>query len=493
MTNFRNYVGSHTFDIGLGRNPRANRNIVLIGGLNGAGKTSLMEALRLCLYGSKGVSPRVSQSDYEKYVMSRVNRDALASGENHAAVDIEIIDDRNGVPIELRISRKWTIASRGRVHERLDLSSDGRTLELIPEESWEDLIASIIPLYVSRLFFFDGERIKDLASGEDSDQIFRDAIDDLLGIRKYDSLSKDLVTLKGLMKRRNLKDRDTQKILDLLQAEAEKLQSDISESVAAMDILEGKMQGLLVEQNGIEAEIKRRVKDSASSMGSFKSQIAELEAREKQIGDSVRDLCELSLPLLMASPVASKLLDQLRRERHSVEKTAARGFLRDVEWDLVTRMTKSTRVVKELSDRQVKVVERELKVLFESYIDELSEIDSDGQLHGLSTTDSSQLEYVLTSVRSESENRLRESLQERERLGIEINGLYKKLKGVSDGIIDKELARLGEIRSEIGSIQHEMGRVKEVRSRLESDLARKLDERRGLEEKLECADEDRLK
>jgi DNA sulfur modification protein DndD len=493
LNNFKNYRGPNSLDLDLRSSEKNGRNIVLIGGMNGAGKTSVMEALRLCLYGSRGVVPRMTAVQYEGHVLARINKDALADGENHASVGLDIVDDRNGISLELNITRSWSPDSKGHVHEELSIRSNGRPFELVSSDSWEELLSAIIPPYVSSLFFFDGERIKEVASGEESNRIFHDAIYDLLGISGYDTLSRDLQTLAGIMKRRNLKDKDTQRILDSLRQEVEKIAQGMREISTSAEQLEKRIEDLVIEQNSIETEIRRRIKESASSIGDFKSKIAELEAREKEIANTVRDLCESNLPLLIASKVASSLLTQLRRERQAKERTAAKGFLRDVEWELISRVTGNDKLLRELDKQQIAAVERELKVVFEKFIEGLSASKEDELLHDLSTTDSGKLEFVLTSVRSESESRLRELLQEREKVNLEINLLYAKLKGLSDEVIDSEVSRLGEIRAEVGKMQHELGMVIERKNRLESDLAKKDDDRARLEEKLECADEDRMK
>jgi DNA sulfur modification protein DndD len=47
LINFGSYEGENVFDT----NGNDQRNIVLIGGKNGAGKTMLFTAIRVCLYG----------------------------------------------------------------------------------------------------------------------------------------------------------------------------------------------------------------------------------------------------------------------------------------------------------------------------------------------------------------------------------------------------------------------------------------------------------
>lgn len=50
LYNFKSFKGLHKIE-GLDDNLSRENNIVLIGGLNGAGKTSFLEAFFLCFYG----------------------------------------------------------------------------------------------------------------------------------------------------------------------------------------------------------------------------------------------------------------------------------------------------------------------------------------------------------------------------------------------------------------------------------------------------------
>src|SRR5688500_583796 len=69
LQDFGLYGGLQTLEL----EPQAGRPITLVGGTNGAGKTTILEAIRLCLHGRRALGPRVSQADYERYLRSRLH------------------------------------------------------------------------------------------------------------------------------------------------------------------------------------------------------------------------------------------------------------------------------------------------------------------------------------------------------------------------------------------------------------------------------------
>ena len=86
VTDFRVFKGKHEFDLTPRKRWGADRPIILFGGLNGAGKTSILSAIRLVLYGKQTLGPTVSQRAYEEYLRGSIHRSrdriVQASGAN---------------------------------------------------------------------------------------------------------------------------------------------------------------------------------------------------------------------------------------------------------------------------------------------------------------------------------------------------------------------------------------------------------------------------
>ena len=74
IQNFGLFCGSHEFDLEPRTKYRKTSPIILFGGKNGAGKTTFLEAILLCLYGKNALDRRMSNRDYCKYISGRIHR-----------------------------------------------------------------------------------------------------------------------------------------------------------------------------------------------------------------------------------------------------------------------------------------------------------------------------------------------------------------------------------------------------------------------------------
>ena len=71
VNNFGVFKGQQTIKLA----PRSRKKpVILIGGLNGCGKTTLLEAVQLALYGRMASFIRDSHRSYEKYLRNAINR-----------------------------------------------------------------------------------------------------------------------------------------------------------------------------------------------------------------------------------------------------------------------------------------------------------------------------------------------------------------------------------------------------------------------------------
>ena len=136
------------------------RSIFLIGGMNGAGKTSIMEAVTYCLYGGK-----VDE------MYRNINRREKAKG--NANVTFELVMEMDDGS-ELVVKRSWTAGAasdprRKDLTERLVVVRDGKRVSVQSKEIWQDFIRAVIPPGITQFFFFDGEKIQEIAADDHSE------------------------------------------------------------------------------------------------------------------------------------------------------------------------------------------------------------------------------------------------------------------------------------------------------------------------------------
>lgn len=180
MNNFGVYAGINQFDF------HGEKSVVLIGGMNGCGKTTFLEAVLLGLYGSNSFAYTESKyKTYGQYLRSYVNK---ADGSLKTYVEIEFSMDYSDKEIYF-IHRQWD-ANGSQVREKISVEKNG-VRNVFLTENWPMFIENILPSALSSFYFFDGEKIAELAV-ENSNQKMNDSIKALLGVSVLDLLESDL-------------------------------------------------------------------------------------------------------------------------------------------------------------------------------------------------------------------------------------------------------------------------------------------------------------
>lgn len=177
IENFLPFQGKQRIDFSTDK----ERNVTLVMGNNGAGKTSLAQAFEWCLYGR---APKDSA-----HVINAFVRDHITPGSFcYASVEIELEKDGK----VYTISRKQRYSCRengtrdrpGQFEFKIEYKENGETYKVETNEQ-ADTINRLLSSQLSHYFFFDGEHVKNMRSeierGKSSD--FADAVKTILGLQ----------------------------------------------------------------------------------------------------------------------------------------------------------------------------------------------------------------------------------------------------------------------------------------------------------------------
>lgn len=189
LINFGVFRGRQIIDL----RPKPEQPVILFGGKNGAGKTTLLEALHLCLYGPLAVGSKISKEQYIQHLDRRIHSNpTLLVQPTFASVGIEFSYSDAGKLHVYEVTRSWGRSSGGKTTERLDVKRDGESLGELGSEQWQDFIRELIPPGVSTLFFFDGEKIQQLADDLTDQAALAGSIKALLGVNLIERLQSDI-------------------------------------------------------------------------------------------------------------------------------------------------------------------------------------------------------------------------------------------------------------------------------------------------------------
>lgn len=161
LTNFKSYqYQEFTFP-----KPTPERNLSLVGGMNGFGKTTLLEAIYLCLYGSEATShlgrAGLAEDSYGKFLKNAFHGEAKMTKRDFMAVNIAFeVDDFFGYEVR----RKWHFQSSG-IFDEEDLqvceTRNGNVERFLDNDDLNEILLNhVVPPHVAPFFFFDGEELK---------------------------------------------------------------------------------------------------------------------------------------------------------------------------------------------------------------------------------------------------------------------------------------------------------------------------------------------
>lgn len=180
LYNFSSYVGENTIALGT----HNEQNIILIGGNNGAGKTSFFTAIKLALYGPQCFRFQDKNNRYTARIKELINHDAFLSDNVKAYVEVEIDLPTDRVHTLYTIRREWSFIEK-RLHENYTVYKEHQLLADKNLDFFQNYLFSIIPPNLFDFFFFDGEEIGDFFATGNYSNYIKNAVLTLSG---YDTL-----------------------------------------------------------------------------------------------------------------------------------------------------------------------------------------------------------------------------------------------------------------------------------------------------------------
>jgi DNA sulfur modification protein DndD len=313
LRDFGVFSGRHDIDLAPRVKYGRKRPIVLFGGLNGAGKTTTLTAVRLALYGRQSMGRSITLQAYHQQLQEHIHKPRKSTVAPYsAAIELDFTYGKHGTVNNYRISRNWEEKS-SKIVEHLEIRKDGELLEGLHPEQLQSFLNELIPIGVADLFFFDGEKIADLAEDK-TNEALADAINRLLGLDIIDRLRADL----GVYLRENTQNKIPQNIeKELRDYENSYQQSYAKYQEHGSEVTE--INTKLVAINSEIASIQQKINDLGGAWA--KSREAE-EIRSEQIikekrdaNNEMKELFADSIPLALAPKSIANLLNQLNAEK----------------------------------------------------------------------------------------------------------------------------------------------------------------------------------
>lgn len=318
LHNFGVYAGTNVFEF------HAQKPIVLIGGLNGRGKTTFLEGVLLALYGKNSFA--YSENDnqtYGQYLRSYVND---SDGTRETYVDLTFFMNADETD-EYRIRREWN-GNSSRTIERVVVYKDGVYNQFLTD-NWSMFMENVLPSALSSFFFFDGEKIATLAGDNTSEQM-KQSIKALLGITVLDHLENDLARIISRTAKNSVNKKELRE-LDVLRERKEKA----IESLADKDT---KIEALICTISNIQKKRDKAYEEYLAKGGDIVTQRQELIEKRavlrtqlSNVSDELIMSSASELPLLLVGDLLNNVREQSEIEQnHKTMSFAIQKMIKDL-------------------------------------------------------------------------------------------------------------------------------------------------------------------
>ena len=338
-----------------------DRPIILIGGANGGGKTTLFEAISGALYGLK--------IENKEHFMELLNQGALNTAKPEISLQITFVGKVLGQQQKYILKRVYQLNPQGKPLESVSLNMNGNMYvygtmtapkdRVKAEQEINKIIKANLPQELSQYFLFDAMQSSELLKKNVFAQTIRDNFENVLGFKKYLQLKRAAEKLQQEWAQQRLEAEKEAQEYNELCAQKDKLTADLNTCIAEQDT---KYKYLA----SVEVEYKR-AKDGAQEASALNKKIQELASKiddiVKRAATYAEDLkafvdnieIDLFLPKL-ASNLAQEINNILNiKEQLQKENTGAYPLetLKDVTNKIITYLKDLSLCSESVDEEQV--------------------------------------------------------------------------------------------------------------------------------------------
>ncbi|MDF1588985.1 MAG: DNA sulfur modification protein DndD [Gammaproteobacteria bacterium] len=351
LYNFRVFSGVHEVNLEPKTTSNApnHRPIVLFGGLNGSGKTSILSAIRLGLYGRNSLGVTTTNDEYTAYLESLIHQgNSTSDSKDSASVELQFEYNHNGEKHNYTVIRSWKKGQQ----DNIQLFHGDSLKEELSNEQSQGFLNELIPIGVADLFFFDGEKIAELAEDE-SGVILRTAVQRLLGLDLVAKLQSDLSIL--------LKRSDIQKMPENVKKQITKLEEQQRNHEQQAELLENKVTTcrtsiISIKQQLAQTEqlLSQNGGEWARSRQDEQKKVDELLIEKTYLEKIIRLELDSFLPLSLAPKTLSQLMEKLENESRLKTQIAFKSeletYIHKVSLELKNNINNSSTVMTSLNN-----------------------------------------------------------------------------------------------------------------------------------------------
>lgn len=305
LYNFNSYEGLNEFDF---TSDDSSKNIILIGGKNGAGKTSLFTAIKIALYGSLsfgyvGVNPK-----YIAKIKDCINSKAFQQDvvESRVQISVSLMVEREVK--EYEITREWDYTKQ-KLEEKYYVKTDGCLLDEQELSYFQNYLQGMIPPDLFEFFLFDGEEVGSIFSTSTYNSYVKNAIYTLCGLDIFEIIRKFTTGYAG--KAESTDDEEIYAKYEELRKSAEEIETSHTELEAQIEADKDELEKVETELMEVETAFKNAGGITEVERQALLKEFSEMEHTKTEALTKIKMFVEGLMPFFILRDFTGRISDQL--------------------------------------------------------------------------------------------------------------------------------------------------------------------------------------
>lgn len=321
-----------------------DRPIILIGGANGGGKTTLFEAISGALYGLK--------IENKEHFEELLNQGAVGKVKPEISLQITFVGKVLGQQQKYILKRIYQLNPQGYPLESVSLNMNGNVYvygtmtpikdRMKAEQEINKIIKANLPQELSQYFLFDAMQSSELLKKNVFAQTIRDNFENVLGFKKYLQLKRAAEKLQQEWAQQRLEAEKEAKEYNELCAQKDKLVADLNACLAEQDKLYKFMSSVEDEyrraKEGVQqtAALNKKIQELTNKIDTMVSDAAHYAEDLKSFMDDIE--INVFMPKLAAN--ISQEVNNILRTKELLKKASTGAYpietLRDVTEKIIS-------------------------------------------------------------------------------------------------------------------------------------------------------------
>lgn len=327
LHNFGSYGGHNSFNF---ESDIPEERVVVIGGKNGTGKTTLFTTIQVCLYGNFAFGFKTAGKRYLNEIYNLINNQVRIDENESAFIEIGFQQVDNTDLFNYIIRRSWSWPQND-IQERLSVWQNGRQLEEDELLNFQNYLIHLIPPDMLKLYFFDGEKIADYFLGNKEVNI-RDALMVLSGNDTFDILYDQV---KRVLKISENAQSDVAHEYLAAQAEIEEYQQQVQDLQQEIESIQDSIEKLTAEIECHKKEYSDHGGITVEEWTDLHNQLKAEEEKRERLNWQRKAFATDSLPFVMLPELVNMVLPQMQAEKEHQTYQALKKSLEKEDFAVV--------------------------------------------------------------------------------------------------------------------------------------------------------------